>query len=300
MALTIEPVGADFVAVVRGVDLAQPLDEASFARIDAAFNRYAVLVFPGQDLGEDQQVAFSERWGPLEVSIRRHRDRHLRRPDVSDISNVDGRGRIVTADSEQALYNAGNQLWHSDSSFKPVPALASLLHAREVPPAGGETEYADMRAAWDALPEAERAGLEDLVAEHSLVHSRRLIGYDRFTPEEQAALPPVQQALVRVHPATGRRSLYVGSHASHVVGWPLEEGRRLLQRLLEHATQPAFVYQHRWRVGDLVMWDNRCTNHRGRPWDPAHRRVMHRTTVAGRGPTAAGGRPIRDEALAAR
>ena len=274
-----------FAAEVRGVDLARPLDDAVFTRIRDAFNEHAVLVFPGQDLDEERQIAFSERFGPLELSIRKHTKRSVSRPEISDISNLDERGRLLDPADERALYNAGNQLWHSDSSFKRVPATASLLHAREVPPEGGETEYADLRAAWDALPEARRRGLEGLVAEHSIVYSRSLIGY-AYPPDDAVAVPPVRQALVRTHPATGRRSLYLGSHASHIVGRPVAEGRALLRELLEFATQPAFVYRHRWRVGDLVMWDNRCVLHRGRPWDEArHRRVMRRTTVAGDGPT---------------
>jgi alpha-ketoglutarate-dependent 2,4-dichlorophenoxyacetate dioxygenase len=292
--LTVRPLHALFVAEVTGVDLREPLDAATFAALEAAFHRHAVLVFPGQPLSEEAQIAFSRRWGGLEVSIRRHRPRRVRHVEVSDISNVDAEGRLYAPDDERAVYNAGNRLWHSDSSFKRVPAKASLLLALEVPPEGGETEWADMRAAWDALPEARRQELEDLVAVHDFVYSRGLIGYGQFSPEERAEVPPVEQALVRVHPASGRRSLYLGSHASHIVGRPVEEGRRLLQELLAFATQPRFVYTHRWRVHDLVMWDNRCVLHRGRPWDEArHRRVMQRTTVAGEGPTAAHGRPLR-------
>ncbi|MBI4610887.1 MAG: TauD/TfdA family dioxygenase [Candidatus Rokubacteria bacterium] len=282
-----------FGARVRGVDLANPLDDELFDRIRDAFNAHAVLVFPGQPLDDEQQIAFSLRFGPLETSIRKDRKRRVTRPEISEIANVDEHGRIVDADDERAIYNAGNQLWHSDSSFKRVPAMASLLSARELPPEGGETEFADLRAAWDALPEAKRRGLEGLVAEHNFVYSRSLIGYDQFTDAERAAVPPVQQALVRTHPVTGRKALFLGSHASHIIGWPVEEGPTLLRELLEFATQPRFVYRHTWRVLDLVMWDNRCVLHRGRPWDQTrHRRVMHRTTVAGDGPTAADGRPL--------
>jgi len=248
--------------------------------------------FPGQPLDDEQQIAFSLRFGPLETSIRKDRKRRVTRPEISEIANVDEHGRIVDADDERAIYNAGNQLWHSDSSFKRVPAMASLLSAREVPPEGGETEFADMRAAWDALSEEKRRGLEGLVAVHDFVYSRGLIGYDQFTEAERVAVPPVQQALVRAHPATGRKALYLGSHASHIIGWPVEEGRRLLRELLEFATQPRFVYRHSWRVNDLGMWDNRCVLHRGRPWDPSYRRVMHRATVAGVGPTAIDGKAV--------
>ena len=279
-------------AVVRNVDLARPLDDATFAEIVEAFHRYAVLVFPEVAIDDDQQIAFSRRFGPLETSLRKDRPRSVSNPEISDISNVDEQLRTLSPDDERAIYNAGNRMWHTDSSFKRVPAMASLLHAREVPPEGGETEYADLRAAWDALPAWRREGLEDLVAVHHFVYSRGLIGYGEFTDAERDAVPPVQQRVVRTHPATGRKALYLGSHASHIVGWPLAKGRILLLDLLAHATQPEFVYRHTWRVGDLVMWDNRCVLHRGRPWDERHRRVMHRTTVAGAGPTAVDGRPL--------
>jgi alpha-ketoglutarate-dependent 2,4-dichlorophenoxyacetate dioxygenase len=282
-----------FVATVENVDLARPLDDGTFAEIRDAFHRYAVLVFPGQAIDDEAQIAVSLRFGALETSIRKHRKRSVERPEISDISNIDERHAILDPDDERAIYNAGNRMWHSDSSFKPVPATASLLHAREVPLEGGETEYADLRAAWDALPDWRREGLEELVAVHDFAYSRGLTGYREFTDAERAEVPPVEQALVRTHPATGRKALYLGSHASHIVGWPLAKGRILLLDLLAHATQPEFVYRHAWRVGDLVMWDNRCVLHRGRPWDEArHRRVMHRTTVAGTGPTARDGRPI--------
>lgn len=296
MSMRLTPVRPDFGAVVAGVDLRSPLDNQSFGQVQDAFSTYAVLVFPDQDIDDEQQSAFSLGFGPVEASIRTlrtDRKRRVERPEISDISNVDETDRLLDPADERAIYNAGNRLWHSDSSFKAVPAMASLLSAREVPPKGGETEFADLRAAWDVLPEAKRQGLEGLVAEHSLIYSRSLIGYTQFTETERNALPPVRQALVRTHPATGRKSLYLGSHASHIIGWPIEEGRRLLQELLRFATQPQFVYRHTWRVHDLVMWDNRCVLHRGQPWDESrYRRVMHRTTVAGAGPTVIDGKPV--------
>ena len=293
MGILVTPVQGDFVARLTGLDLSKPLDDGDFGQVRDAFNRYAVVVFPEQPLTDDEQIAFSERFGPLEVSIRKDRQRRIENPRVSDISNVDERDRVFDPDDERAIYNAGNRLWHSDSSFKRVPAMASLLSGREVPPEGGETEYADLRGAWDALPADRRRGLEALVAEHSFVYSRGLIGYDQFTDAERAAVPPVQQAVVRTHPATGRKSLYLGSHASYIIGRPVEEGRALLRDLLDFATQPQFVYRHVWRRHDLVMWDNRCALHRGRPWDERrYRRIMHRTTVAGAGPTVVDGRPI--------
>jgi alpha-ketoglutarate-dependent 2,4-dichlorophenoxyacetate dioxygenase len=293
MGILVAAVQGDFVARVSGLDLSKPLDDGDFGQVRDAFHRYAVLVFPEQRLTDDEQIAFSERFGPLEVSIRKGRQRRIENPRVSDISNVDEKDRVFDPDDERAIYNSGNRLWHTDSSFKRVPAMASLLSGREVPPEGGETEYADLRGAWDALPADRRRGLDELVAEHSFVYSRGLIGYDQFTDAERAEVPPVQQAVVRVHPASGRTSLYLGSHASYIIGRPVEEGRELLKELLEFATQPQFVYRHVWRQHDLVMWDNRCVLHRGRPWDEQrHRRVMHRTTVAGAGPTVVDGRPI--------
>lgn len=293
MGILVTPVQGDFVARVTGLDLSNQLDEGDFGQVRDAFHRYAVVVFPEQALTDDEQIAFSERFGSLEVSLRKDRQRRIDNPRISDISNVDEKDRVFDPDDERAIYNAGNRLWHSDSSFKRVPAMASLLSGREVPPEGGETEYADLRGAWDALPADRQRGLPSLVAEHSFVYSRGLIGYDQFTDAERAAVPPVPQAVVRTHPATGRKSLYLGSHASHILGRPVDEGRTLLRELLEFATQPQFVYRHVWRPHDLVMWDNRCALHRGRPWDERrYRRVMHRTTVAGAGPTAVDGRPI--------
>jgi alpha-ketoglutarate-dependent 2,4-dichlorophenoxyacetate dioxygenase len=293
MGILVTSVQGDFVARLTGLDLSSPLDAGDFGQVRDAFHRYAVVVFPEQPLTDEQQIAFSERFGPLEVSLRKDRLRRIDNPRISDISNVDEKDRVFDPDDERAIYNAGNRLWHSDSSFKRVPAMASLLSGREVPPEGGETEYADLRGAWDALPAERKRRLESLVAEHSFVYSRGLIGYDQFTDAERAAVPPVSQAVVRTHPATGRKSLYLGSHASHILGRPVEEGRALLRELLEFATQPQFVYRHVWRQHDLVMWDNRCALHRGRPWDERrYRRVMHRTTVAGAGPTAVDGRPI--------
>jgi len=293
VGILVTPVQGDFVARVTGLDLSNQLDEGDFGQVRDAFHRYAVVVFPEQALTDDEQIAFSERFGSLEVSLRKDRQRRIDNPRISDISNVDEKDRVFDPDDERAIYNAGNRLWHSDSSFKRVPAMASLLSGREVPPEGGETEYADLRGAWDALPADRRRGLPSLVAEHSFVYSRGLIGYDQFTDAERAAVPPVPQAVVRTHPATGRKSLYLGSHASHILGRPVDEGRTLLRELLEFATQPQFVYRHVWRQHDLVMWDNRCVLHRGRPWDERrYRRVMHRTTVAGAGPTAVDGRPI--------
>jgi alpha-ketoglutarate-dependent 2,4-dichlorophenoxyacetate dioxygenase len=284
MGIRIRPLQqADFAAEVTGVDLAAPLPEADFTAIDAAFNRYAVLVFPNQPLGDEQQIAFSRRFGPLETSpeYAGSKKSRLARPEISDISNLDPDGKVMSAEDQRLLFNRGNQLWHTDSSFKFVPARCSLLSAREIPPSGGETEFADLRAAYDALPDEKKQMLEGLVVEHSIFRSRAQIGFTEFNEDIRHSLPPVPQLLVRRHPGSGRNTLYLASHASHVIGWPVEQGRALIEELIAFATEPRFVYRHRWSVGDLVMWDDRCTMHRGRPYDDTlYRRDMHRTTVS--------------------
>jgi len=283
MAIAVTPLHPYIGAELRGVDLTRPVPPDDLAQIDAAFLRHAVLVFPGQTLSDEQQIAFSRHFGPLETSpdYAGSKKSRLARREVSDISNLDAEGRVMSADDKRLLFNRGNQLWHTDSSFKFVPARCSLLSAREIPPEGGETEFADLRAAYDALPEERQRALEGLVAEHSIFRSRALIGFSEFNEEIRNELPPVPQLLVRRHPGSGRKTLYLASHASHILGWPVEEGRRLIEELVAFATEPRFVYQHRWRVGDLVMWDDRCTMHRGRPYDDTkYRRDMHRTTVS--------------------
>ncbi|HYW76483.1 MAG TPA: TauD/TfdA family dioxygenase [Gammaproteobacteria bacterium] len=283
MALKVEPLHPHLGAEVRGVDLARPVAADVFAEILAAFNRHAVLVFPGQQITDQQQIAFSALFGPLEKvqSYTGGRPKRLQ-GDISDLSNLTPDGSSVwQEDDPKRVFNVANRLWHTDSSFKHVPALCSLLSAREVPPMGGETEFADLRAAWDALPDSRKDGLEGLIVEHSILRSRSLIGHTDLGPELRRQLPPVQQVLVRRHPGSGRKTLYLASHASHVVGWPVDKGRKLIEELIAFSVQPRFVYRHHWRVGDLIVWDNRCTMHRGLPFDDLkHRRVMHRTTVS--------------------
>jgi alpha-ketoglutarate-dependent 2,4-dichlorophenoxyacetate dioxygenase len=283
MAIRVKLLHPHIGAEVTGLDLREDLAPDDFAAIEAAFNRHAVLVFPDQPLSDEQQMAFSRHFGPLETNPAYAGKRKKRIPhrEIADISNLDTKGKVMSGDDERLLFSRGNQLWHTDSSFKYVPARCSLLSAREIPPEGGETEFADMRAAYDALSDAKKRALEGLVVEHSIFRSRSLIGFTAFNEEIHRELPPVPQLLVRRHAGSGRKTLYLASHASHVVGWPLEEGRALIEELIEFATRPQFVYQHRWRVGDLVMWDDRCTMHRGRPYDDTkHRRDMHRTTVS--------------------
>jgi alpha-ketoglutarate-dependent 2,4-dichlorophenoxyacetate dioxygenase len=289
MAIQVSQLHPTLGAEVRGVDLTLAVTPEVFAEIEAAFNRYGILVFPVQPVSDEQQLAFSRLFGPLEVNPNYAGAKMRLRPDIADISNLDAEGRVLARDDRRNLFNLGNQLWHTDSSFKRIPAKCSLLSARELPSSGpvggGETEFADLRAAWDALPEARKRELDGLVVEHSIFRSRSQIGFADFNDEIFKQLPPVPQALVRHHPASGRTSLYLASHASHVIGWPVERGRPLLEELIAFATQPQFVYQHRWTVGDLVIWDNRCTMHRGRPYDDTQRRVLHRTTVSDRANT---------------
>ena len=283
MPVSITPLQPEFGAEIRGVDLTLPVPSDAFAAIEAAFNRYAVLVFPRQPVSDDQQIAFSRLFGPLEFSpeYAGSEKSRINRREIADVSNLDPDGNVMSAEDRRLLFNRGNQLWHTDSSFKFVPARCSLLSAREIPPVGGETEFADLRAAYDALGDEQKRQLEGLVVEHSIFRSRSLIGFTEFNDNIRKELPPVPQLLVRRHAGSGRKTLYLASHASHIVGMPVEEGRKLIENLIDFATQPRFVYQHRWSVGDLVLWDDRCTMHRGRPYDDTkHRRDMHRTTVS--------------------
>jgi alpha-ketoglutarate-dependent 2,4-dichlorophenoxyacetate dioxygenase len=288
MTINVFAIENSFAGRVDGVDLSRAVDDDTFETIRDAFHRYAVLVISGQDTIDDAaQVAFSRRFGPLEQSIRFDKSGGGQLPEISNLTNVDEDGSLYPLDDPRARYHAGNAMWHTDSSFKPVPANASLLSGRVVPPEGGDTEFADARAAYDALPEARKVEIEDLVVEHSIIYSRRLMGGDViFNEADREALAPVHQVLVRTHPATRRKALYTGAHASHVIGWPVEKGRALLKELMDHTIQDRFVWRHAWSAGDLVMWDNRCVLHRGRPFAAdRYPRTMRRTTVAGDGPT---------------
>jgi alpha-ketoglutarate-dependent 2,4-dichlorophenoxyacetate dioxygenase len=282
MAISVKQLHPLFVGEVSGVDLREPPDAATVSQIVAAAGRYAVLVFHDQLITDERQIAFSRLLGPLETTIKAYRPGHKPRLDlhISDVSNLDEESRVLAADDRRRMNGLGNRLWHTDSSFKAIPARYSLLSARAIPGEGGETQFADMRAAYDALPEAMKARLEGLVAEHSVLYSRSTIGFADFTDEERAKLPPVPQLLVRVHPGSKRKTLYLASHAGWIRGMPVPEARMLLRDLMEHATQREFVYTHRWKVGDLVMWDDRCTMHRARGYDATQARDMHRTTVS--------------------
>jgi alpha-ketoglutarate-dependent 2,4-dichlorophenoxyacetate dioxygenase len=285
--LTVRRLHPLFAAELSGADLSRPISDATRRAISDAMDEYAVVVLPGQRIGDDEQVAFSGLYGPLEVAppVRgKHGDAALnariRHKEIFDVSNLDENGNILDIDDQRRAYRDGNQLWHTDSSFRQKSATWSLLHARMIPPDGADTHFADTRAAYDALPDAMKKKLEGLVAEHSIWHSRAQLGGYTPTEEERKARPPAQHRVVRRHPGSGRDALYIASHASHIVGWPLDEGRALLRELLEFATQERFVYSHQWRLGDLVIWDNRCTLHRATPFASAtHVRDMRRTTV---------------------
>ena len=290
MSLSIRQIHPVFVGEVSGIDLTRALSREEVAAIESGMDRYAVLVFHDQKITDEQQMAFSRNFGALEEArggnITRPEDRRLQ-VGMGDVSNLGKDGRPIARDSRQRAFNIGNMLWHSDSSFRPIPAKYSLLSARVVNPTGGNTEFADMRAAYDTLDPDTKALIEDLICEHSLTYSRGLLGMHDFSEEERAMFRPVRQRLVRTHPVSGRKSLYLSSHAGAIVGVPMAEARILLRDLNEHATQPAFVYAHRWRPWDLVMWDNRQMMHRVRRYDDSQPRDMRRTTIAGEVPTTA-------------
>jgi len=276
-------------ARVEGVELAS-MDDAARKFVFDAFQEHSVLVFHDQRLTDESQMAFSERlFGPLESTLKSSGKEDRLHPKLVDLSNIDPDHdtKLMGWDDRRMIYQSGNQLWHTDSSFKPVPAMASLLSGREVPPTGGETEFVSMRHAYATLDEATRRKLDGRVVVHSILYSRSTIAKGLFDPEHERELLPVRQALVRVNPVNGRKGIYIGSHAWYIEGMDPAESRRLLDELLAHTTRPECVFQHRWRQWDLVMWDNRCVLHRGRPWDAtAYKRVMRRTTIAGDRPTA--------------
>ena len=284
MSMTIAPVEArrpDFGGLVTGLDLRVPLRPEDQARLEAAIEEYAVLVFRGQDITNDQQLAFTRALGPLEPAYAVPGDNVQvgRIPtEINDVSNLDRDGKPLPRDDRQRLFQLGNLLWHSDSSYKPVPAKYSILSARAIPDRGGDTQFADMRAAWDALDSETKVLVRDMICLHSRLYSRGELGF-KFDAEEERKFAPVEQRLVRRHPATGRLSLYLSSHGGAIAGWPLPEARALLRELTEHATQRERVYTHKWRRHDLVMWDNRVTMHRGKRYPADQPRDMRRTTT---------------------
>jgi alpha-ketoglutarate-dependent 2,4-dichlorophenoxyacetate dioxygenase len=280
----IDPVSRPFFGgEASGIDITVPLTREQAAEIEKGMDEFGVLVFHGQKLTDDTQMTFSRNFGELEFATNGLQDAKNQRlgAHINDISNLDANSAVLGRDDRRRLFSLGTRLWHSDSSFKVVPAKYSLLSARIIPSKGGDTEFADMRAAYDSLDDKTKAECEGLVCEHSQLFSRALIGFGDFTEEERRKFAPVQQRLVRRHPSTGRKSLYLASHAGTILGWPMPEARAFMRDLIEHATQRKFVYAHQWTQFDLVIWDNRATMHRGRPFDATEVRDMHRTTVAG-------------------
>ncbi len=286
--MVVYPVTENFAAEIGDVDLSIPLSGEDRVEIEAAFNRFSVLVFPDQHLSTDQHLDFARHFGALETTIHATRsDAKLRvRAEIADVSNLSPGDQIWGKESRKRMFEMGNRMWHTDSSFRRLPAKASLLYARSIPPVGGQTEFADMRAAYEALADEMKQRLRGLVAEHAIMYSRRKLGFTDFSDEENQTLPPVPQVLVRRHAGSGRMGLYLASHAGRIFGMEEEEGQALLQQLIEHATQRQFVYTHRWRLHDLVMWDNRCTMHRGKAYDDLRwPRDMQRATVSDVAPT---------------
>ena len=290
MAIAITPMKPGFAGEVSGADLTRPLSAAEVAAIEAGMDRFAVLVFHGQRISDEQQLAFSRCFGELEQT----RGGNITKPEeqrlatgFADVSNLGRGNKPLARDDRRRMFNLGNRLWHSDSSFRAIPAKYSILSGRVIPDARGNTEFADMRAAYDGLDERTKAEIADLVCEHSLIYSRGQLGFTEFSADERETFRPVRQRLVRTHPVSGRKSLYLASHIGTIIGWPMPEARSFIRDLTEHATQPQFVYVHQWRQYDLVMWDNRQTMHRVRAFDDTQVRDVRRTTVAGDAPTVA-------------
>jgi alpha-ketoglutarate-dependent 2,4-dichlorophenoxyacetate dioxygenase len=279
--MNIRPLHPLFAGEASGIDLRRPLDAPSVRAIESAMDRFGVLVFHDQPLTEEEQIAFARRLGPIDLGLKKaakRPDRH-RHEEIIDISNIDASGGIADASSKKMYSQLANQLWHSDSSFQDPPARYSMLSSITNPARGGETEYADLRAAWDSLSPELKQQVGELKAEHYALYSRINLGDSEWTEEQKRALPPVAWPLARTHPGSGRKLLFVGVHCTRIVGMHLGLGRLLLAELLEHATRREFVYRHEWRSGDLVMWDNRCVIHRGRSYDLSQRRELRRVST---------------------
>lgn len=282
MGIAFKPLHPLLAAGASGVDLSKPLSPAQVKEVVAGMDKYAVLVFRDQKLSEDQQIAYAKQFGPLDLGLRKMKQGQPHRfkyDELADISNVQVDGKVAARDHAKIVNNIANQLWHSDSSFQKPAARYSMLHSVVIPSKGGETEFADLRAAYDALSEEMKQEIAGLEAEHYVLHSRFMLGDTGYTEEQKKAIPPAVWPLVRTHAGSRRKLLWVGIHATHIHGMTVLEGRMLLMDLLEHATQRPFVYQHHWKVGDLVMWDNRAVLHRGRRFDLSQRREMRRATT---------------------
>lgn len=285
MPLKTRPLHPLYGVEILGVDVAKTVDDATFAEIRAALDEHSLLLFRGLDMTDERQIAVSERFGPL---LRATSNNPGGGTPFSRQSNLDMKtGEFIPPDDKRMRYQKANEQFHADGTYRVVPSLCSLLSGRVVPPEGGATAFTTMRGAWDALSPEKQRSLEGLIAEHSLFYSRSRVDPSVMSEEQKAEMPPVRQAVVRTNPVNGRKSLFIGAHASHIVGWPVAEGRKLLDELMALCAEPRFVYSHEWREGDLVVYDNRCMLHRATPYDVTrHRRILQRTTVSDEGPTA--------------
>ena len=282
MAISITPIGENFAAEITDLDIGVPFDNVTRDAVISALDIYATVVIRGNPVSQKKQIEFALRFGSLdEVNGVLTTDIKRRvRPELTDVSNIDAEKKLFGREDRRRLFNLGNRLWHTDSSFKRVAAKYSMLHAHTVVPYGGETQICDLRAAYDALDENVKSRIMDLVAVHSIYTSRAILGFDSFSEKERRALPPICRSLVREHPGSKRKTLFLASHAGQVLGLTVADGRLLIGELMEHATQREFIYTHKWRTGDLLIWDNRCTMHRVRPFDEdLYRRDMRRATV---------------------
>ena len=285
MEIEMRPLAPKVGAEIRGLDLSKPLPDETIALVRKIWLNHVVAVFPEQDVDDDQHIEFSKQLGELEL-INMSALQVDGRPEIFEATNLDADDNIMMDENPVLAINRGNQKWHSDSSFKTVPATASMLHAYIVPEEGGETEFANMAAAYDTLDDKTKRRCEGLIAIHDFYWSRRDINEQVFTQEERDAIPPVRHPLIRVHPETGRKAIYVGSHTREIEGWNFEESRALIDSLINHSTGAEFTYQHKWNAGDMVLWDNRSAMHRGMAFDDQKvKRRLHRTTIAGTGPT---------------
>ena len=285
MGFSVHPLTPTIGAEIRGLDLSQPLSDETMATVRQVWLDHVIALFPEQVIDDDQHIAFSRRIGELE-QINMSALQISCRPEIYQATNLDQDGNIMAPDHPVMAINRGNQKWHSDSSFKKVPATASMLHAYIVPEKGGDTEFANMAAAYDALDDATKEDCDGLVAIHDFYWSRRDIDEQAFSQAERDAIPPVRHPLIRVHPETGRKVIYAGSHTREIEGMDFDQSRALIERLIAHGTGPKFTYRHQWTVGDMVLWDNRAALHRGFAFDDTKvGRRLHRTTVAGTGPT---------------
>ncbi len=290
MAMEVTPLTPVFAGRMTGIDARRTLTSAEVVAVDNGMAEHAVLVLPGQDITDEQQIAFTRNFGPLQDGANATERKHELRldPAFADVSNIGKDGQMLARDDRRRMASLGNRLWHSDASFRVIPARYSLQSGRIVVTEGGNTEFADMRAAYDALDRQTKGDIEDMICEHSQIFSREQLGFTEYLPEERAKMKPVRHRLVRTHPLSGRKSLFLSAHIGGIVGWPMPEARAFIRDLMEHATQPRFVYSHRWTQHDLVIWDNRTTMHRVRRYDDLNTvRDLRRTTTKSDGPTAA-------------